>query len=161
MGTAGFVLALVAHVYSAVKLWQRSGKARSQRYAVKKSGVGGIEGISAPTMRWGGLALFAFVIFHLIQFTLPKVNFNGDDTNNPYWLVHDSFRLWWVALIYVLAMIALGMHVMHGFWSASQTLGYTSTPSARRNAKTIAIALAVILVVGFLIPPLAILFGII
>ena len=123
--------------------------------------MGGIEGISAPTMRWGGLFLLLFVVFHLIQFTLPKVNFDGGTTENPYRLVHDSFQLWWVALIYVLAMVALGMHVMHGFWSASQTLGYTSTPSARRNAKTIAIALAVILVVGFLIPPLAILFGII
>lgn len=155
------VLALVAHVYSAVKLWQRSGKARSQRYAVKTSGVGGIEGISAPTMRWGGLFLLLFVVFHLIQFTLPKVNFDGGTTENPYRLVHDSFQLWWVALIYVLAMVALGMHLMHGIWSASQTLGLTGTPSARKNAKLVSHAVAAIVVIGFLIPPLAILFGII
>lgn len=155
------VLALIAHVYSAVTLWKRSGQARSQRYAVKKSGVGGIEGISAPAMRWGGVFLLLFVIFHLIQFTLPKVNFNGGGTENPYQLVHASFELWWVALIYVLAMIALAMHLLHGIWSAAQTLGFTSTPSGRKKAKLVGHAVAAIVVIGFLIPPLAILFGII
>lgn len=154
------VLALIAHVYSALKLWQRAGVARSQRYAVKKTQVG-LGGHATKAMRWGGLFLLLFVIFHLIQFTLPKVNFNGDQTDNPYWLVHDSFRLWWVALIYILAMIALGMHLMHGIWSAAQTLGCTGSPSARRKAKLVAYVTAVVVVVGFLIPPLAVLFHII
>lgn len=154
------VLALIAHVYSAVKLWQRAGTARTQRYAVKKTQLG-FGGHADKAMRWGGLFLLLFVIFHLIQFTLPKVNFNGDDTNNPYWLVHDSFRLWWVALIYIAAMIALGMHLMHGIWSAAQTLGWTGSPAARKKAKLVAHLTAVVVVVGFLIPPLAVLFHLI
>ena len=152
------VLALIAHVYSASQLWKRANHARSQRYAVKKSLVGGV---SPAAMRWGGAFLLLFVIFHLIQFTLPKVNFNGDSTDNPYQLVHDSFNLWWVAIIYILAMIALGMHLLHGIWSASQTLGLTGSVAARKNAKLVAAVIAAIVVIGFLIPPLAVLFGII
>ena len=155
------VLALIAHVYSAFKLWGRAGAARSQRYAVKKTQVGGVSGHAKSAMRWGGVFLLLFVIFHLIQFTLPKVNFDGGSTENPYQLVHDSFELWWVALIYVLAMIALALHLMHGIWSAAQTLGYTSTPAARLKAKAVAQIVAAVVVVGFLVPPLAILFGII
>ena len=152
------VLALIAHVFAAAQLSKRSVQARSQRYAVKKSHVGGV---SPAAMRWGGLALLLFVIFHLIQFTIPKVNFDGGKTDNPYQLVHDSFGLWWVALIYILAMIALGMHLLHGIWSASQTLGLTNSVAARKKAKTVAAVVAAVVVVGFLIPPLAILFGII
>lgn len=155
------VLALVAHVYSAVKLAQRAGKARTQKYAVKKSVVGGGSGSATKAMRWGGLFLLLFLIFHLIEFTLPKVNFSGGTTDNPYLLVHESFRLWWVAIIYICAMAALGMHLMHGIWSASQTLGLTGTPAARKKAKMVAHAVAAIVVIGFLIPPMAVLFHLI
>ena len=152
------VVALIAHVASATALAKRASSARSQRYAVKKSHVAGV---SPAAMRWGGLALLLFVIFHLIQFTIPKVNFDGGSTENPYRLVHDSFGLWWVALIYIAAMIALGMHLLHGIWSASQTLGLTGSPAARKKAKTVAAVIAAVVIVGFLIPPLSILFGII
>jgi succinate dehydrogenase / fumarate reductase cytochrome b subunit len=62
-------------------------------------------------------------------------------------------------LIYVLAMVALGMHLRHGIWSASQTLGWTSSARARRTANVLAIAVAAVVVVGFLLPPLSILVG--
>ena len=123
------ILAIIGHVYAALKLIARNNAARPVKYQVKKN-LGST--LASRTMRWGGLFLLLFVVFHLIQFTLPKVNFDGGTTENPYRLVHDSFQLWWVALIYVLAMVALGMHLMHGIWSASQTLGFTPTPTARR-----------------------------
>ena len=56
-------------------------------------------------------------------------------------------------LVYTLAMLALGMHIFHGAWSAQQTLGLTSSVGARARAKTIAAVLAGLIVVGFLIPP--------
>jgi succinate dehydrogenase / fumarate reductase cytochrome b subunit len=59
----------------------------------------------------------------------------------------------------VLAMIALGMHLRHGIWSASQTLGWTSSARARRTANSLAILVGIVVVVGFLLPPLSILVG--
>ena len=53
----------------------------------------------------------------------------------------------------------VAMHIHHGVWSASQTLGLTNTAKSRRSAKATGAVLSAIIVVGFLIPPLAILFG--
>ena len=157
------VLSLILHVYSAAQLAKRASQARPQKYAVKKRVA---QTFSARWMRWGGLALLLFVIWHIINFTLPKVNVgdqgNGPDIkHNPYALVVDSFQVWWLTAIYVLAMIALGMHLRHGIWSASQTLGLTGTASSRRTANLVAIAVALVVAVGFVLPPLFVLFGVI
>ena len=66
-----------------------------------------------------------------------------------------------MTLIYVLALVALAFHLSHGAFSAQQTLGWTGTAGAYRRAKVIGHALAAVIAVGFLIPPLAILFGLI
>mgnify|MGYP001507142003 FL=1 len=64
-----------------------------------------------------------------------------------------AFAMWWVLLIYVLAMVALGMHLYHGVYSASQTMGLNRTAVARARARAIGAVLAAVIVVGFLIPP--------
>jgi len=115
-------------------------------------------------MRWGGVTLLAFLVFHLIEFTIVKVNFNGGVSagsigDSPYRLVVASFQLWWVVVIYLIALAALGLHLEHGVWSAAQTLGWTTSPSARRAAKTVATVISALVVVGFALPPLSILFG--
>ena len=116
-------------------------------------------------MRWGGLFLLLFIIWHILEFTLLRLNVGGDQsaaiTQNPYQLVVHSFSVWWLTLIYLAAMIALGMHLNHGIWSASQTLGFTPTPAARRIAKTTAGVVALVVAVGFILPPLFILLGVI
>ncbi len=160
---AALILALVGHAYSAFYLWSKAGQARSTRYAVRQAGA---VAMRAKWMRWGGVALFAFIIFHLIQFTIAKVNFNSAVSeeqigDSPYQLVVASFQLWWVVLIYLVALAALGLHLHHGVWSASQTLGWTTSPRARQNAKTAGVFIAALVVVGFALPPLAILFGLV
>lgn len=154
---------LIGHAYSAFYLWSRANGARSRRYAVKQAGSAAFR---SKAMRWGGVALLAFLIFHLVQFTISKVNFNSDFTaadigDSPYKLVVASFGLWWVVLIYLVALAALGLHLHHGVWSASQTLGLTTTPSARARAKTAAVFISALVAVGFALPPLAILFGLV
>lgn len=157
------LLALIAHVYSASQLWKRANQARPQKYAVKKTVAASF---SSKWMRWGGVALLLFVIWHLLHFTIGKINVGEGGqaaaiTQNPYQLVVHSFGAWWMVLIYILAMVALGMHLHHGIWSACQTLGFTGTPQARKSAKTAATAIALIVAVGFALPPLFILFGVI
>ncbi|WP_446665254.1 succinate dehydrogenase cytochrome b subunit [Flexivirga sp. B27] len=154
-------VSVLLHAYSAVVLWKRAKAARPQRYVMKKSIA---QSFSSKWMRWGGLFILLFVIWHLLQFTNPKFNVGegGNSVaikNDPYELVVHSFNVWWVTLIYVLAMFALGMHLHHGIWSASQTLGFTSTARSRAIAKTVGIVVALIVAVGFVIPPLAIAFG--
>jgi succinate dehydrogenase cytochrome b subunit len=117
-------------------------------------------------MRWGGVAILLFVIWHLLHFTILKVSPNPDASgpdveNNPYRLVVASFQVPWMTLIYVAAMVALALHLAHGVFSAMQTLGWTSTPAAYRRAKALGNVTAVVIAGGFVIPPLAILFGLI
>lgn len=149
------ILALIAHVYAAFYLWSRAQGARTTQYAMKKAAAATL---SARFMRWGGVAILLFLVFHLLQFTTNTIRANGDYPS-PYQRLVAGFQVWWVVLIYVLAMVALGMHLRHGIWSASQTLGWTSSARARRTANSLAILVGIVVVVGFLLPPLSILFG--
>ncbi len=160
---AVLVISLVVHAYAAFTLWSRASGARPQRYAVKSAAKGALR---SKMMRWGGVALLAFLVFHLVQFTIAKVNFNpavsaAQLSGSTGKLVIASFQLWWVVLIYVIAMVALGMHLFHGVWSGAQTLGWTNTATSRRLAHTTAHVIAGVVVIGFLLPPLAILFGLV
>ena len=149
------LVSLVAHAYSAFYLWSRAQGARTTKYQVRKAAAATI---SSKFMRWGGVALLLFIVFHLLQFTTNTIRVNGD-FGSPYQRVVAGFQVWWVVLIYVLALTALGMHLRHGVWSASQTLGWTGTTRARRTANAVAVTIAAVVVVGFLLPPLSILFG--
>ena len=149
------LVSLVAHAYSAFYLWSRAQGARTTKYQVRKAAAATI---SSKFMRWGGVALLLFIAFHLLQFTTNTIRVNGD-FGSPYQRVVAGFQVWWVVLIYVLALTALGMHLRHGVWSASQTLGWTGTTRARRTANAVAVTIAAVVVVGFLLPPLSILFG--
>jgi succinate dehydrogenase / fumarate reductase, cytochrome b subunit len=155
---AVLAIALALHVGAAVKLTLRARRARTVRYRAKKSLA---STLSARTMRWGGLALLLFVIWHLINFTVGKVNVTGGPTNDPFNLLVDSFSTWWLTVIYLLAMLALGMHLRHGVWSAAQTLGATNNSRARRNARLGGIAAAVVIAGGFALVPIFILAGVI
>ncbi|WP_307836050.1 succinate dehydrogenase cytochrome b subunit [Phycicoccus sonneratiae] len=151
---------LVGHAYSAFALWSRAGNARRTKYAAVKTAM------RTAWMRWGGVFLLLFIGWHLLQFTILKFSVNPDKQGpdvqqNPYELVVASFQVPWLTLLYVLAMVALAFHLSHGVFSAQQTLGWTMTPHAYRRAKLVGHAVSAVVVVGFLIPPLAILFGLI
>ncbi len=154
------ILAVIGHVDAAIMLWTRSGAARSTKYALAK------QALTSKVMRWGGVTLLLFIVWHLVQFTVPKVNVNpdvqGPDVlHNPYQLVVASFQVWWVTAIYVLAMLALALHLSHGVYSACQTFGWTGNAAKRMRAKGVAHLVAALVVVGFLIPPLSIQFGLV
>ncbi len=112
-------------------------------------------------MRWGGVAILLFVIWHLVHFTVGKVNPAGGATDDPYNLLVDSFQVWWMTLIYLAAVVALGMHLHHGTWSALQTLGLTNSARSRDRAKDLGVLVAVVIAGGFALVPLSILFGLV
>lgn len=154
------LLSLVGHVYAAYALWSRAGNARRTKYAAVKTAA------RTAWMRWGGTFLLLFVVWHLLQFTILKFSVNPDAQGpdvqqNPYQLVVASFQVPWNTLIYVLAMVALALHLSHGVFSAAQTLGLTGSAAAYRRAKLVGHAVAAVVVVGFLVPPLAIAVGLI
>jgi succinate dehydrogenase / fumarate reductase cytochrome b subunit len=155
---AALVLSLVVHVYAAFTLWRRSRTARSTPYVMKKH-TGATQ--ASRLMRWGGVTLLLFIVWHLLNFTVGKVNVQGGSTDDPYNLLVDSFDTWWLTLIYIVAMLMLGAHLHHGIWSAAQTLGWTSHARSRWVARQFAFSLALVITVGFSLVPVFVLAGVI
>lgn len=151
------LVSLVLHATSAVLLWKRAGQARTTRYVARK---GQWATFVKRSMRWGGVALLVFVVFHILHFTTLTINIGGT-YDNPADRLVASFGQWWAVLIYLFAIACLGMHLLHGVWSAGMTLGLNSSLDMAERLRLVAILVAVVVVVGFALPPVAILLGLI
>src|SRR5687767_7098977 len=113
-------VALVLHVLMAYQLTRRSSAARPVGYKMREPQI---STVSSRTMRWGGLLLLLFIIFHVLHFTTRDIGPAGfaERTDalgrfDVYGAVVSSFQIWWVMALYVFAMIALGFHLWHGAW---------------------------------------------
>lgn len=155
------LVSVILHMYSAFTLWSRAKTARgSVRYKVGHGvKLRPQKTYAAQTMRWGGVIIVIWLVFHLLQFTVLAVQPGGTYTHEePYNNMVYAFSLWWIWLFYLVAMLAIALHVRHGVYSALATLGLST--QARYNAfRAIALIVALLLVIGFMAPPTAILFG--
>jgi succinate dehydrogenase / fumarate reductase cytochrome b subunit len=151
---AVLLAAVLAHIWSAYTLTMRSRAARPVDYAERRPQV---STLAAKTMKWGGVLLLTFIVFHLLDLTLGATNPNFEHLD-PFNNVIYSLKRPLIAVFYLAAMASLGMHLYHGAWASFRTLGL-ARPSARPLARTVAIAVAVIVAGGFVIIPLATLFG--
>lgn len=147
---------VVLHLGASFSLWYRARRARPVRYAHRAA----LEGsYAARTMRWGGVIIGLFVVWHILDLTLGTVNPLPGNAG-AYAKLVASFDRPVVAIFYILAVVALGFHVRHGLWSAIQTLGGNS--ALRQNAlKTTAFIVAAVITIGFAIVPLAVLSGLV
>jgi succinate dehydrogenase / fumarate reductase cytochrome b subunit len=152
--------ALFVHVGVYVQLWLQKRKARSTRYRKYDPQL---FSWTSRTMAWGGIAIFAFVVFHLLHLTTgdiqPDVAYRFQ-TGNPYANAIAGFRVWWVTAFYVVGVVALGLHLYHGLWSAMQTFGINN-PKYNRYRRPTAGAIAVLITIGYLSIPLAVAMGVI
>lgn len=148
--------ALVVHVYFAVVLGARSYQAREVRYV---HGDHVQANVASLTMKWGGLAIFLFGVFHLLMFTWGVVTPGYHYAfGHPAQMVIGAFGVWWVDVVYAAALLALGLHLYHATWSMFQTWGVNS----RRwdhTIRTAATINAVVLFVGFYSLPLGVITG--
>ncbi|MFE2045477.1 succinate dehydrogenase [Streptomyces sp. NPDC059477] len=150
------VVAVVAHAVSAYQLSRRDIKARPSKYVHKKPRAS----YATRTMRWGGIILGLFIVWHILDLTTGTVHPGGYEHLKPYQNIIDTFSTWYGNTIYLVAMLALGLHVRHGFWSAAQTLGAGSR-SRDRALKTVANVLAAVLTLGFIAVPVGVMTGLV
>ncbi len=114
--------AVLLHIHSAWSLTLESRKARPKRYRVLTPQQATY---ASRTMRWGGVILLLFILYHLAHFTWGWSWAHPDfEPGNVYRNVVEGFRVPWVVGFYVAAQLALGLHLYHGFWSAFQSLGW-------------------------------------
>jgi succinate dehydrogenase / fumarate reductase cytochrome b subunit len=153
---AVLVIAVVAHITAAVQLSIRDRRARPVRYVHAQRPRATF---ATRTMRWGGVILVLFVVWHLLDLTAGVVNPDFAE-GRPYHNVVVDFQVWWINLIYIAAVLALGLHVNHGFWSAAQTLG-VNRPSRDKAIKVVGSTLAFVITAGFLVVPVGVMTGLV
>jgi succinate dehydrogenase / fumarate reductase cytochrome b subunit len=153
---AVLLAAVSLHIWSATSLTLESWRARPIGYQEQKWKE---STYASRTMRWGGVIILLFVIYHLLHFTTGNAHPNfieGDVYHNFV----TGFQSVPVSVVYIVAMIALGLHLKHGLWSMCQTLG-VSHPRYIRLAHAAAWIFAVVIVAGNVSFPLAVLSGLV
>ena len=146
----GLITAFVLHIHAAYALTVMNHRARPEKYESKRDYVAA--NFASRTMRWSGVIVLLFLAWHLADLTAGSANSDfvrGDAYNN---LVH-SFERPAVAILYVVAMLALGIHIFHGAWSLFQSLGLNN-PRFNRWRLNFARAFAAVIVIGNLSFPI-------
>jgi succinate dehydrogenase / fumarate reductase cytochrome b subunit len=159
---AVLLLCVVLHITAAVQLWAQNRAARPVSY-YKKSDVP--TSYAARTMRWSGVIIAAFVVFHVLHLTVgavPGLPAQELAANQPDARANviNGFQNPAVAGFYILAMILLCMHLYHGIWSMFQSVGLSHpkyTPGLKRGAAIIAILLGI----GYISIPVSVMLGVI
>ncbi|MFC0434892.1 succinate dehydrogenase cytochrome b subunit [Kutzneria buriramensis] len=145
----GLIVAVVLHIVAAAQLSLRDRRARPVRY------VHGRVSFATSTMRWGGATLAVYVVWHILDLTVGVANRDYVD-GQPYHNIVADFSVWWVNVIYIVALLMLGLHLNHGFASAARTLGV-----ATGTIRTVGTVVAVVITGGFLVVPIAVMTGLV
>jgi succinate dehydrogenase / fumarate reductase cytochrome b subunit len=143
--------ALVLHVVCIARLSAASRRARDVSYHQAKDLS---LSFASRFMLWGGVILLVFVVYHLMHLTLGVVH-PAFVEGAVYHNVVTAFQVPWVATIYLVALLALALHVYHGLWSTTQTLAIQS-PFVRRWRRPASAVLAAGLLIGYLLVPAAV-----
>jgi succinate dehydrogenase / fumarate reductase, cytochrome b subunit len=152
--------AIGLHIWAALSLVTASGAARPVGYRVKRNVA---TNYAAITMKLSGPILLLFMLYHLAHFTVPGIAMTSGyehSHTDVYNNVVRGFSVPWVAALYVLAQLALGLHLYHGSWSLLQTLGL-SHPRYNAQRKLISQGLAAVVIIGNLSFPIAVQAGVI
>jgi succinate dehydrogenase / fumarate reductase, cytochrome b subunit len=150
------VVAVVLHIHSAYSVTMMSRESRPVGYRDRRSVA---STYAARTMRWGGVIILLFVIYHLLHLTTGQAHhdFVKDD---PYHNVVAGFRVWWIAAIYIIANLALGLHLYHGVWSMFNSLGLNH-PKFNLWRRHFATVFALVITLANISFPLAVLTGVV
>ena len=149
--------ALVLHLHAAWSLTLMNRKARPVHYQSHRDYVAA--NFASRTMRWTGIIVLLFLAWHLADFTWGWVN--PDFVRGAAYRNMDaSLSRLPVAILYIVANIALGIHLFHGVWSLFQSMGWNN-PRFNPWRRGLAIAIATAIVVGNCSFPIAVQAGII
>jgi succinate dehydrogenase / fumarate reductase cytochrome b subunit len=148
------LVSVIAHIWAATALTRSNWKARPHGYAQRKDLAATY---ASRTMVWSGPLVLLFIVYHLLHFTFGTVHgsfVEGDVYHN----VVTGFQVPLVSGFYILAMLALGLHLYHGAYSMMQSVGLNH-PQINALRRTFATVFAVAIVLGNISFPIAVLTG--
>jgi succinate dehydrogenase / fumarate reductase cytochrome b subunit len=145
---------VLVHVVVAIDLYTKKSAARPVPYGRYKRVA---SSLGSRTMIWTGLVLLAFIVYHVLHLTLGVVH-PAFVHGAVYQNLMRGLSVIPVAVFYVLGMVALGLHMSHGVWSMTQSVGLAVRHEGMRAIQRIAVALAVIVAVGFASIPITVVY---
>jgi succinate dehydrogenase / fumarate reductase cytochrome b subunit len=153
---------VLLHIHAAWSLTQLNRKARPVKYQSARDYQ--IASFASRSMRYTGVIVLLFVVWHLLDLTFGTVNTIGAEGEfvraNVYENVVRSFERVPVSVFYIVANIALGIHLFHGAWSLFQSMGWNN-PRFNKWRRAFATGFATVVVVGNVSFPVAVLAGIV
>lgn len=156
----GLLAAFLLHVHAAYALTVMNRRARPTDYSGPRTYLAA--NYASRTMRWSGVIVLLFVLFHLSDLTwgIQPMAPEGWEHGEVYANFIATFSRPWVTAFYVLANIALAPHIYHGAWSMFQSLG-VNHPRFNRWRRYFAWTLAAVIVVPNVVMPVAVLVGLV
>ena len=153
----GLLAVFLVHVVKAIQVTRGNRRARPQPYA-RKAGAGGAsrKSVASTSMIWTGLIVLVFVGLHVRGFKYgPHYDtvVDGRTVRNLYQLEMEAFASLPVVAFYAAAILLVGTHLSHGFWSAFQSLGAGDDRRSRQIWR-LGRAVAAIVALGFFIIPI-------
>lgn len=142
----GFLLHIIYGLYlTYVNIKARGGV---KRYEVASKAAA--DSWSAKNMCVLGVLVLGLLMFHLTHFwaKMQLREFAGSEAENPYMLLCTTFGKWWVLALYIVWFVALWLHLLHGFWSMFQTIGWNN-PVWFKRLKVIGAVVATLICLGF------------
>ena len=146
---------VILHIVASIQLTALKQTARPIAYQ-KKADID--SSYAARTMMWSGPIVAAFIVFHLLHFTVGAVGIAHFQEGHVYENVIEGFQVIPVSLAYIVAMVLLGMHLNHGVWSMFQSLG-VSNPRYSAGLRVFAKVFSALIVLGFISIPIAVMAG--
>jgi succinate dehydrogenase / fumarate reductase, cytochrome b subunit len=158
----GLTVAFVLHIHAAYSLTIMNRRARLESYSTRDYIA---VSFAARTMRWSGIIISLFLVWHLADLTWGVEAVNPDfERGMPYENLAASLSRIPVAVLYIVANIALGLHLYHGTWSIFQTMGSMSprfNPRHNPLRRGFAAGFAIIVAGINITFPLAVMFGVV
>lgn len=158
----GLLVIFVSHVASAFRVWRLNRAARPEPYAVSSYLA---TTYAARTIMISGIIVLAFIVFHLMHYTLGVTNpeflqlVDAKGRLNVYRMVISGFSNVAVSGVYLVAMLLLGMHLSHGVSSFFQTIGLHGSKFSSFTEK-LGPACGILIFAGYASIPLAVLSGV-
>jgi succinate dehydrogenase / fumarate reductase, cytochrome b subunit len=132
----GLFAFLLLHIVQGLSLWAKNRASRPVKYQNYQSGK--TRKFYASSMGLLGTLILIFLVVHLRNFWVPSrfgglapVFIEGKEYHNLYLEMQAHFQIWWVVVIYVLGVVSLMFHLLHGFQSAAQTFGWKTSKYSR------------------------------
>ncbi len=153
----GLIAAFALHIHAAYALTRMNQAARTVKFQSQRDYIAA--NFASRSMRYTGVIVLLFLIWHLFDFTFTGTGqtfVRGEAYQN---LVGSLERIP-VAILYIVANLALGVHLFHGAWSLFQSMGWNN-PRFNAWRRNFAAGFAAIIVVGNVSFPIAVLAGVV